>query len=497
MWISATLVALSAARVVYVLATYEFGLRGTTRYHVESAVCAFLIIGAIVRLTRRETAAPAATEERVPAWLWPLFALGALLLYWPALRIGYLSDDFDLQRLASEWHLGAVTTSLFRPVPMAAWAMLQNAGAGSAITHALNIVLHGTNAFLTVRVCAGWSMRRSAALLGGAMMLTSPLGVEPVAWSAGLFDVSATAAVLALILQGRRYESAPVASRLLFVATAIFAVACKETAVIGVPLVIVDLWMPGRLRPRVFRDMAVLCVVAAVYGLIRIANAGNGPDYLPTRNVLRRTVFEAFGALSVPWHMDVVANAPWLAVTGPLVLLAGFGAFFLSTRTRWPIVVGVAAWVLVTIAPVFRAVIVFPDLQNSRFLYLGGCAWAGLIVALASSAAAPVRRMIVGGVIALAIVDAWAVRTELHHWRDAGALRDVVTSALHDDPAFERCPTVTLFDMPDNVRGAYVFRVGMPEAVRIATGKVVTATAAPDCRLSWDTDSGRFVRRNR
>jgi hypothetical protein len=91
------------------------------------------------------------------------------------------------------------------------------------------------------------------------------------------------------------------------------------------------------------------------------------------------------------------------------------------------------------------------------------------------------------------VVNGWAVRKEIEHWQDAASLRDRVMLALRADPAFSLCPALTLNGLPDNVRGAYVFRVGAPEAVRRATGKEIVAQAGRECRLTWNPATDRFI----
>jgi len=115
-------------RLCYLLVQYVAGNGGVQRFHVESAAFLLVILGVAFRLSRHvpdETATPG-SPLRSPLSLLVLVAL-AFGIYWPALSIGFLSDDFLLVDRASTWSVGAVNLELFRPLPLSVWALfLQN-----------------------------------------------------------------------------------------------------------------------------------------------------------------------------------------------------------------------------------------------------------------------------------------------------------------------------------------------------------------------------------
>src|SRR5712691_43941 len=143
-------------RVLYLFVRYILGF-GAQRFHVESWALIFVAVSLIIRVARsrklqqRQTKALAASF-----WPWLVFCGLALALYWPALSVGFLSDDFVLVGYASRWSIGPVTASLFRPLPLFLWALLLHLGTGPATLDLVNIILHGTNAYLTTLVAQGW-----------------------------------------------------------------------------------------------------------------------------------------------------------------------------------------------------------------------------------------------------------------------------------------------------------------------------------------------------
>src|SRR4029453_1513599 len=110
--------------------------------------------------------------------MWLFFVGVSFALYWPTIGIGLLSDDWVLWDRAAHWSIGPVTTELVRPLPLLIWAVLINVGASPVTLHVLNIVLHGTNAWLTTRLCEGWTGAGRWSMLAGALMIALPLATE-------------------------------------------------------------------------------------------------------------------------------------------------------------------------------------------------------------------------------------------------------------------------------------------------------------------------------
>ena len=508
------LVLLLAARTTYLVVDYLLG-GATRRYHVETSATLFVIAGLAFHLVRaRRQAAvvqvheppfvPAVEDARRPhslssirsrgVWPWlPFSVAAAFALYWPALTIGWLSDDFVLIARAANWDIAAVTPALMRPVPLAAWSVLVALAAPDAAWHVLNVVLHGVNAWLTARLVAAW-LPWPWPLAAGAVMLTAPLAPEAVAWASGIFDVSATTMTLTAVMAGRAYARTPGALRraALFGAV-LLAIGCKETAVVAPVLVLIDAWIRRAVTRTLLIDLGALTGLAAAFALVRLLSAFGMTAPPVSKYLVQRIVFESYGSLSVPWHELTRASGPAFAALAAVVLIVLATAFFLHRATdRTNAVPGGAAWVLVAVLPVAPILFVAPDLQGSRYLYLATPAWAGLVTAFAAGGFAARRPLAAGALLVLVVIAAWGVRQHLAPWQAAAAARDaVLAAALAPDVA--RCRTVRLSGLPDNIRGAYVFRNGAPEAFA-RQGLRVSPDASPDCAFTWDATALRFVR---
>jgi hypothetical protein len=399
---------------------------------------------------------------------------------------------------ASNWNIGAVTPALFRPLPLFIWAVLLNTGAGATTLHSLNILLHGTNAYLAVRMVEGWVKDRRWSVLAGLLVLTGPLAPEAVVWLSGIFDLLATALVLTCILLARRYDTRPsAATRIQFLAVGIAAVASKETAAVAGGLVLLDAWARNARSRQLLVDTGVLLVAVAVFGLVRLSAAFGTTGPPVGRFVLQRALFGTFGGLAVPWHVDAIARFPWLPVLGVTVLLFLLVTFFLEregTKQRTRLAMAAALWILIPIVPVFPILFVAPDLQQSRYLYMSAVGWAGLIATIASQQpTALLRRVSLAAVGVLIAINACGTLMHLRPWNEAAVMREKVERSAVD-AGMGRCPTITLSNLPDSVRGAYVFRNGVSEAfARDLQLNAVAGDAGGPCSFRWSETRLSFV----
>jgi hypothetical protein len=392
------------------------------RFHVETAFVWFVLLAivsvALRRGTSREPEAAPTTFGRAPLTSLLVFWAAAVALYFPALSVGFLSDDFPLLERAARWQIGAVHAAFFRPLPMLVWSILEAAGAPAAAYHLLNVLLHGTNAFLSGLVVRGWVRRRWAGEVAALLVLLAPLAVEAVAWCSGLFDVSMTTFALAtlLIFRGRedRKSSALLAAG---IGTAAAAILCKETGVVIPALLVCD--AVARRSRAYLRDAGfrVVVVMAAAYAAVRVWLAVGAMAPPVTKYVAQRTIFQAFGALADPWRADVASTAPVLPVISVPIVTGILVRFVLVARSRQSLRVPIATclWILASVAPVGAILWIPGDLQASRYMYLAASAWAGLLCAVAWEATNGTRRtpaVLASALGALLVLSTYATRQE-------------------------------------------------------------------------------------
>ena len=489
-------------RVCYLVTQYVVGGASVQRFHVESAAFLLVVVGLCYRAARSSTDTSIVPVPKFTNGFVVFVGFGALAfaLYWRALSIGFLSDDFLLIHRASAWQVGAVNLEFFRPVPITIWALLLHVGVGAKTIHALNIALHATNAWLTVHLASRWIGDRGWRLAAGLVMVTMPLAPEAVAWCSGVFDVMATTLVLAAVLTARRYGDMPsMATRISFVAIGLLALVSKETAAILPILVLLDAWVRRAFSRKLLQDTLAFFAILAVISVIRLSLRFGVTAPSIGLGAWRRTLFRSFGSLAFPWHVDVVHSFPLVPLVAGLLFVGLVTAFLLhagrtsSTRAA----VAGAAWVITAILPVFHVFFVSPDLQASRYLYLSSVGWAVLIASLAADFPTTNlwSRIVPRAVIIMfAAASVFGVRMHLQPWIAAANLRDIVERQAAQDNRMRRCDRILLANVPDSIDGAYVFRVGAREEfARALRLNAFVGNEPGPCSFRWDGETSTFA----
>jgi hypothetical protein len=207
-------------------------------------------------------------------------------------------------------------------------------------------------------------------------------------------------------------------------------------------------------------------------------------------------VFSTFDTLAAPWHGDVVAAHPSLAVASVAIMVALLLVGFAANRAAGlRTAAATTAWICVAILPVLPVVFLSPDNQGTRYFYLPLVGWAGLVTSV-GAAHRPRSRLAwipAAAVAAMVGLGAYGVPGHVAFWRQAADRRDVVERAARLDDRIAKCETVALRGLPDSVHGAYVFRNGWPEAFRRDLGIRVAAAADVACTFDWDDEHRSFL----
>lgn len=449
---------------------YYFRLGGVRRHHLESAW--MWLAGACLLFTltsRRSVAvgAPPTATWRPPAFVTIAAMVGlALALYYPALGLGFLSDDFTLAGLAAHNQFFGQSWAFLRPLPLLCYKI---AGAHPAALHAFNVVLHGVNAALVLRLAMVFGLAPAQAGAAGLLFLLFPAHLEAVAWCAGIQDVLMTTGVLGSIL------AATVSSAPLSIAALIVSLLSKETAVAAPAL----MWLSNRRRWRV---AAAAFGVAGAYAAWRIATKPLTDGYAaaPSSYALKELLVRPFATLTVPFQTARLTEWPWLGtllVAGMALLIVRAAWVWRGNRRQIWIAGALALWVIVGVAPVYSMFDVSTTLQGSRYVYLPAAGWSILLAALLMPTGSRRELALVAAVCAIGLA---GVRMNLVAWTSAARMRDDVLSAAARARA-AGCTAIWIRNVPDSVHGAYVFRNGLAEAVAPIA---ITSSAPSDCWIT-------------
>lgn len=359
-----------AVRTAWLFASYQAG-GSAARHHVESATVAFIVVGVVTAFFGRDRSAdtlgerPAiAARAGFQALLW---CAASLALYFPALRLGFLSDDYVLAARAMDGQFGLVHAQFFRPVPLVLWSLLLHAGGGALALHTLNLLGHGGVAWLTTRIAAPYVSSRLR-VAAGLLVLTLPSHVEAVTWMSGVFDVTATGFALLAVLAARRLDWGSTTRRVTICLLALAAVLCKETAVVTPLLILLDQWALGRLSRRVLGDVSAGITLFVALGVLRFSVAPPVVDEPLSPFLLQRWLFGTVAALAVPWHRDVTTRwfvIPLLGALGVIALVATFFVSRVPTRV-FRASTAFVGWMLLGTIPAAAFFFVSPDLEGGR-----------------------------------------------------------------------------------------------------------------------------------
>ena len=345
------------------------------------------------------------------------FLGAALLVYAPALRGAFVSDDFHYLANNAWLHelslantlaildpFGPTATNVVNYAPVqllihaGAWQLF---GRDTLGHHAINVVLHALASALLALLFLRQGIPRAAALLGGACFLVHPANVEAVAWISQLKSSASLVLSLCALLA---WPSLPRLGALCFAA----ALLAKATAAAVLPAALCFEWSEtGKVRWGRAGACAALLLAFAAVELATHQRTGAAEAELPPL-VLARTIaalglrYLAMAATSLgvsAFHEPEPARSaldPWWLASLPVAALLAWRVVVVARR-RSP---ELGFWVLAlaSFAPVSQ---LFPFLypMADRYLYfiLPGLLGAGLLAAqegtvrLAARAREPVR----------------------------------------------------------------------------------------------------------
>jgi hypothetical protein len=487
-------------------AYYSTSPGAVRRHHLESiwfVIAALGLLRMVPRVGRLEMSPQPGVAARELAGTFVGAACVTLALYWSAIGIGFLSDDFVLlaHAAARQW-IGASASPFIRPVPLMVWAaMIGLFETTPAWFHLLTLVLHAANGALVYGLARRSSLPASASVVAAALFLVNPTSVEAVAWASGIQDLLMTTLCLVFVLMTLSVRS-PLTTTIAALSL-VLGLLSKETAVVAPALSVVALAASGRGRERNAVAVGLGVAICFGYGAWRLVHGVPASYASPASGyLLKELVSRPFASLAVPWTRDLLARYPDLGRAS----VAFFALLIVLTMGRWRTpsqrtrAAGLwAAWVVISILPLFSYFYVSPDLQGSRYLYLGSVGWGISVAILVAAiverpgrawkavAAVMAAGLLVGGLT--------GSRVALGPWSEAARLRQQVVDAAARVVPAPACGSYAFDALPDAVEGAYVFRNGFTEALAMrggATPGVAAGDARPQCRFRWD---GRgFVR---
>lgn len=415
------------------------------------------------------------------------FVVAALPLYGRALNAGFVADDWPFLALCDAGQSPAV---LFEPlvgrylrpfVVLIYCGNFQLFGLWPVPYHVSVVLLHALDTWLLCLLAAQLSGRRSIGVLTGLLFVAFAGHSEAVTWIGGVADVVLAPFILgALVLIAHGLEAERPARWLVPAAVLMpLGLLAKETAVVG-PVLGAALCgfvasrspVPRRVIMRGVAVLAAPAIAVAAYLLVRTTLFGSpvaayadlgtntGMFFGQLRAFVLRVFLPAYSKLALAW----AANLDLLLIAmGACALVAAF----VRQRDRRALVLFTVAAIVISLGPALPLTISLSTTETERVVYIP-TAFGALLTVLVVDAL--VKSLALQRALLLVLIAAHAFMLQRfnRNWVEAGEtfstiIRTFVETARARDPG----PGGHFFilNLPDNVRGAYVFRRGFYEGL--------------------------------
>ena len=384
----------------------------------------------------------------------------ALLLLSQSLDFGFMSDDFHLihkvetQGFYTSWG-GQEADAFFRPVTVASY-FTDNLvwGLNPSGYHLTNIFWHLLCSVLVYLLAVELFDNTAAAFCSGYLFLLLACHSESVAWVSGRTDLIATAFALLSILLFLKKQ---------FLAVPVFAAGllAKESVII-VPFLwfLLGFLRKDRNNRRIILSGVLICVLYAGVRLLFTPALvseldSSGISFQSASGILENAVRYSFRVFTPPLPLflrPLVSSNP---IVVPVFLAGLCSALWLLFRKRGAEggkqILLLAGCFLVSLIPVILMKVSLFDSRAERFLYLPGV-FAVLILVKWMYSVFSSGRIAVVILILFSLFQGVFLYRSFGNWQTAGEMcREIVSSGSTE--------------IPDNYRGAYVFRNGYEEAV--------------------------------
>ena len=422
-------------------------------------------------------------------------ALG-VAIYAGILNTFFVADDFSyLDAIQSAKSPSVIFSPLaeryFRPsVVLVYYLNYQVAGLDSTTYHLSVVLMNVANAWLVFLLGSRLSPSRHRLVpaLAGLLFLVFGGHAEAVTWIGGMADPLVTLCVLTALLLFHASLDSPRPQWLWLGSWAAFAAALfsKESAAVfpGLALVVGVLGRPAWPDRATIRRIAIglagpvlllagyFLLRRAVLGFTFVMLQGLGTNTNPlamTRAFVLRCFFPQGALLSAVFnnHLDV-----WIIF--PLALIL---AWFVKRADFRPLVL-LGLCFAGALAPVLPLSISIATAESERLIYMAS-AFASLLAVWFLDAALKRVWLVAAIVLVCSIGHIAALQRVNRNWQEAAVVvEETLTTFAQTMREHGRVGSaVYLLNAPDDVRGAYVFRRGFHEALRVMAPDQLAAMA--------------------
>lgn len=416
----------------------------------------------------------------------------SLLLYAHTLAIGFLSDDWGYVYLSEQYGFLEAFSFLWTPDPygtgLGNYRPIQSivsvlfwgpAQAHPWMLHLISILLHGFTAFLVGLLSFSIFKNKSAAYIAGFIFLTTPLNTEVVAWLSSSNSLFATIPLLvALILYAQKQPSTKkeYATVLLLLA---FSLLAKEHALVFPAFLVgIDLLSKRRLHTKtILASSAVVCLYIALriyvlgqMGGYHTATGGSTHLHISFDGILLYAklpfiyVYNFFNSSTTPHRITLLVRTLSIVTIASASLYILWKKQIRNTVLRTFFILGV----LVYIAHVLGWNLVHPFNQyneHSRILYTATI-WVSLLLGCMYNwvSKTKIKNCFILYLVFLPILTIY----QSGPWVTAGKQsKQIVSEVSSTLKKHTKEQAVVVKNLPDQYRGAFIFRNGIEYLVAL------------------------------
>lgn len=430
------------------------------------------------------------------AWIPAIIFLVPVLIFWPTLGVGFVSDDFlyhgvfsgtirDFLIKASLIQGGEGTIpEFFRPVGLLSLKLDYLIwGADPIGFHLSNILLHSLNSLILFAILIRFGLGKSGSAIAALLFAVYPLNSEPVSWISGRFDLlAATFILLTLYCWTLSRLNNDARWMIPAVISFILGILSKENAAAGIFLLpLVDFFLHLKTRKewgtgtgffwQWYIIFAAAVIVFVGFRLFYFGDIGGYSDVtnratyfnIPFSVLTVNLIGENFKMLLSP--VSRILWSEWNPVIRQFLMLAGvlfwaglavglIQSILKSQKfdeSPLALILGGIIWAFVMMLPTLPIEGVQDSMNCSRFLYLpltGFVIWAGIAVGSGfdSGKISPPRVVIA---ILVLLASGFTLVEHNKTWLEAGRVAGRINTVMETHTA----------NLPDN---AAIFTINHP-----------------------------------
>ena len=349
-----------------------------------------------------------------------------------------------------------------------------------------NILFHSFNAFLisliALLLCKKLNLtdfqKHMFSLSSGLIFLTVPSHTEAVSWIAGRTDVISTFFCLfsfTLYLTCKNYNKKYCLIMSLFL---FFIALCSKECVIFYPIIIFsyELYL-NRSRENIYKVLSITCLYGflfALYMIIRymqlgtfIGGYGTGVHlkFIPSE-IFQHIISYPVRSLLPPLYHSI----PAIGFAGIFfIIIFIYSCLFLSKNKELRgISIFLISCAVISILPVINLGISHRDTQGQRFLYLPS-SFTVLYIGFLLASIRSNKKVVITLLLSLLIIFTSFLYSTNQNWLQASQIARNIIINLEQ---FDKSERLFITSLPDNFNGAYVYRNGFHNAIKLFKGKL-------------------------